>query len=110
MDAPAEVFCLAEYLCEEMQARGWNTEDVAVRMGTPGGVAMGTFRMDIIMAVQDDGLIIEDEIFDGLARAFSVSPEFFRNLHDQWKRYPDRRSAFECPEEIFSRTAWVGRQ
>lgn len=98
---PAEVFCLAEFLCDEMQERGWKTEDVAVRMKTPSGAAMDLFCLDLVMAVQDDGLILDDELFSGIARAFDVSPEFFRNLHETWKRYPDRRSPFKCPEEIF---------
>lgn len=101
MQSPADVFCLAEHLCEEMQARGWRTEDVAARMGTPSGAAMDLFCLDLVMAVQDDGLIIDEEFFGGLARAFDVSAEFFRNLHEGWKRHPDRRSPFKCPEEIF---------
>ena len=102
---PAEVVCLAEFLCEEMQERGWQTEDVAVRMGTPSGPALDLFGLDLIMVVQDGGLIIDDEFFAGLGRAFDVSPEFFRNLHEAWKRHPDRRSPFACPEEIFGPTS-----
>ena len=101
MDAPAEVFCLAEHLYDEMKARGWTTESVAVRMGTRNGAAMDLFCLDLVMAVQDDGLIIDAEMFEGLARAFGVSAEFFRSLHEAWLSHPDRRSAFECPEDIF---------
>ena len=102
---PAEVFCLAEFLCEEMQARGWKTEDVAARMGTPSGFAMDLLCLDLTMAVQSDGLIIDDEFFAGLGSAIDVSVEFFRNLHQVWLTHPDRRSPFDCPEDIFGATS-----
>jgi hypothetical protein len=102
---PAEVTCLAAYLYEEIRERGWQTEQVAARMKTKNGAAMDLFCLDLIMAVQDDGLIIDDEMFDGLARAFDVSADLFRNLHATWKQYPDRRIPFECPEDVFGPTS-----
>lgn len=66
---------------------------------------MDLFCLDLIMAVQDDGLIIDDDMFAGLARAFNVSPAFFRNLHAVWLDHPDRREPFECPEDIFGPTS-----
>lgn len=105
---PAEVFCLAEHLYEDMKSRGWTTEDVAARMQTPNGAAMDLFCLDLLMAVQDDGLIIDNEMFDGLGRAFGVSPQMFRNLHEGWMKHPERRSPFECPEDAFGPTSRRG--
>ena len=102
---PAEVFCLSSYLCEEIQARGWTTEDVAVRMQTPAGARMDLFRIDIIMCVPDEQLIITDDIFAGLARAFDVSEQMLRNIHAIWLKYPDRRYQFDVPDEIFGPTS-----
>lgn len=102
---PAEVFCLAESLSDEIIARGWTTEDVAVRMCTSRGPAMDLLIIDMLMCVQDDGLLIDEETFDGLARAFDVDPQFFRNLHAIWTQWPDRRSPFEPPESIFGPTS-----
>lgn len=102
---PAQVFCLAEYLYEEMVARGWNTDQVAIRMQTPAGAAMDLFCLDILLAVQDDGLIIDDEMFQGLGRAFEIDVQYLRNLHQVWLERPDSRSPFEVPDEIFGPTS-----
>lgn len=105
MNDAAEVFCLAEYLADEMQARGWKTEDVAVRMRTASGSALDLFMLDIIMCVPDEKLIIPEDVFDGLARAFDVNAEFLRNLHRTWLAHPDKRSPFEVPDDLFGPTS-----
>ena len=96
---PAEVFPLAEYLCDEMDARGWGTADVAVRM--PGDAAMNQMKVDLVLTVVDRGLIVDDETFDGLALAFGVSRGFFRHLDAVWRQWPDRRAEFSAPERLF---------
>ncbi|ADJ22975.1 hypothetical protein Hden_1161 [Hyphomicrobium denitrificans ATCC 51888] len=98
---PAEVFPLAQYLAEEMEARNWTCSDVAKRMQTPSGYSLDCFRIEILLAVQDEHLIIDDELIAGLARAFGVSNEFFRNLHQIWLDNPAARVAFRCPEGLF---------
>lgn len=102
--APAEVFCLAEYLAEEMLERGWTAADVAARMGTGESVAHDTLVVDLLLAVQRDGLLIGEDTFSGLARAFGVSEQLFRNIDAVWRKWPDRRSPFKCPEELLSGT------
>ena len=104
MCVPAEVFCLVELLVDEMDERGWTTEDIAVRMGTSRGLEKDLLIIDLIFAVSPvkDGLIIDEETFDGLARAFDVDPDFFRNLDKAWRQHPDRRRQFTAPERIFS--------
>ena len=101
---PAEVHSLASYLCEEMLAREWTSLDVARAMG--GGtrsVERNTLIVDLLLVVQRDKLVVADETFRGLARAFGVSDDLFRNLDREWRRWPDRRVPFECPESILSR-------
>ena len=105
MTKPAQVFSLAEILSDELQARGWKSEDAAVRMRTSHGAAKDLFFLDLILCIQDDGLLIDDETFDGLARAFDVDHQFFRNIHADWLQWPDRRSPFEPPESIFGPTS-----
>lgn len=102
---PAQVFCLAEFLYDEMVERGWTTEKVAVRMHTKHGAAMDLFCLDLMMCVQDDNLILDDDLFNGLGRAFDTDPQTFRNIHEEWLTHPDRRSPFEVPEEIFGPTS-----
>jgi hypothetical protein len=104
---PAEVFPLAEYLADEMQARGWTAVDVARRM--PGDYAINIGVVNLTLAIQDDGLLFDGVSLQGLAAAFDVDPAFFANLHAVWLRYPNARAEFKCPEElltgmIFSRT------
>jgi len=98
---PAEVFPLAEYLCEEMIERGWTTDDVAVRMLTTRGAGMDAFIVAAVLSVHKDSLVIDDETFDGLARAFGVSGELFRNLDAAWRRWPAKRSPFSAPDSVF---------
>lgn len=98
--APAEVFPLAEYLVDEMQERGWKTGDVAIRM--PGDYGTNLFCLELMLAVDDDALVINDEIFAGLADVFDVSETMLRNLHQTWRQWPDRRSKFEAPESIYT--------
>ena len=105
MAEPAEVFSLAEYLAEEMQARGWYTEDVAVRMGTKRGAAMDLFYLDTVMCIPNEKVLLEDDFFEALGRAFDASPSFFKTLHETWNKYPDRQSKFEVPERLFGPTS-----
>lgn len=99
----AEVFPLAEHLADEMIARGWNTFDVAARMGgvTAKEIGMDLLIVDLLMCVHDDNLLIGDEEFHKLARAFDVSEEYLRNLDKVWRDHPDRRSPFTPPESLF---------
>jgi hypothetical protein len=92
--------CLAEYVVDEMTARGWKTDDVAVRMKTPHGAAMDLFCLDLLLAVQDDKLLIDKQMFDGLSRAFGISASMLSNLHDLWLASPNRLP-FDCPESVF---------
>ena len=100
---PAETFCLAELLCDEMQARGWRTEDVAVMMGgAVEDVGKNLLAIDLLMCVQDDKLLVGERLFGELARVFDVDPEFFRNLDKAWRDAPpERRSPFTPPDSIF---------
>ena len=97
---PAEVFRLGEYLAEEMQERGWKSGDVAARM--TGEYGYNVFALELVLAIDDDELRIDDDLFDGLALVFDVHPEFFRNLHRTWLDHPDRRSEFDPPDDLFS--------
>ena len=102
MSDPVEVFCLAEFLCDEMMARGWTTTDVAIRMGgDPDQVVKDLLVVDLLMCVHRDSLLPGDRLFDGLAKAFDVDSSYFRNLDAIWRSHPDKRVPFEPPESIF---------
>lgn len=107
---PAQTFCLAECLSDEIVARGWKSETAAVRMKTSRGAAMDLFILDLLLCVQGtehgQDLIIDEETFDGLGRAFDVEVQFFKNIDAAWRRSPlERRCPFEPPDEIFGPTS-----
>jgi len=124
MTEPAEVFPLAEYLCDEIQARGWTTIDVALRMGgaTEHEIAKDLLAVDVLLCVQNDKLEVGDRLFTALAKVFDVSEEFLRNLDAMWRRWPAKRAEFTPPESIFGpisrratirvgeRTGWTWRE
>jgi len=99
---PAEVFSLAEFLAEEIEARGWQTQDVAIRMGETDAEEIGKdlLILDVYMVCFDRGATLTG-MFDKLSRAFDVSADYLRNIEEGWLKYPDRRSPFKCPEKLF---------
>jgi hypothetical protein len=101
---PAEVWPLASFLYDEMKARGWNTDDCASRMGaeTPDELGVDMLTLSLIMCVHKDNCLVGDAMFHKLSLAFDMSEQFFRNLDETWRNAPaDRRSPWECPEDIF---------
>jgi hypothetical protein len=102
MAGPAEVFPLAEYLSDEMIERGWTSADVAMRMANGREYGINILCVELLLAIDDEDLKIDDETFSGLAAAFGVSEAMFRSLDANWRRWPDRRSRFEAPEHLFA--------
>ena len=90
------------HLKREMEARGWTTEDVALRMGwrTEHEFVIDLLSIDLLMSVQEDSLLL-GSLPAKLARAFDVSETYIRNLDAIWRRWPDRRVAFQPPVHIF---------
>jgi plasmid maintenance system antidote protein VapI len=98
-----EVWPLATYLAEEMQARGWTDKDVAKRI--PGDYTHNLLFVGLTLTIQDEKMILTDQSAKVLADAFGTSPEYIKNLHKSWLENPAGRQPFECPEELL--TEWV---
>lgn len=98
---PAEVFCLAEFLAEEMEARCWTASDVASRMSDKRSHFQNGMLVNMVLAIQDDRLLKDDHLLEELARAFDVDDDFFKNLDEAWRAWPDKRRPFHCPEHLF---------
>lgn len=100
---PAEVFPLAELLGDEMEARGWTTDDVAAHMGgDENEVARNMLLVMILLSVQRDSLTLSEKTLGGLTRAFDVDPDFFRNIDAAWRNAPpDRRQFYSPPDALF---------
>ena len=100
---PAEVFSLAEHLYDELKARGWTTDDCALRMGhaNEDEFFVNLMALDLLMAVQKDSLLVGDRLFACLSAALDVSEEFLRRLDKGWREHPARRSDWSCPDDVF---------
>ena len=68
---PAEVFAPADYIREELAARGWTPEDLAKIMGRSQSSVNE-------LITGDRGLTPETAL--ALSAAFGTSPEFWMNL------------------------------
>ena len=109
---PAEVFPLAELLGDEMEARGWTTDDVALRMGGDENIiARNLLAFMLLLSVQREGLLIGDAMLDNLTKVFDIDATFFRNIDSAWREAPaDRRRYYSPPDELFgpiSRRAFI---
>lgn len=100
---PAEVFPLAELLGDEMEARDWTTDDVAIRMGgTEAQIAKNMLLVMLLLSVQKESVAIGEDTFAALTRAFDVDSEFFWNIDNAWRRAaPDNRRFYSPPEKLF---------
>ena len=76
-------FSPGEFIQDELDARGWNTADLARRMG--GDLGLNQLTVDMLIAVRDKNLMLGKETAQGLSRAFGVSAEFFLNLDRSWR-------------------------
>lgn len=100
---PAEVWPLATFVADEMQARGWKSTDVARRMNADGEFTLvDLLSVELLLAVQDENLRMDRETLAGLSRAFNVSEEYFVNLDKAWRDNPDARVQWTCPESLLS--------
>jgi HTH-type transcriptional regulator / antitoxin HigA len=81
---PAEVFHPSEFIIEEMEARGWTRDDLALRMGGDFGINRLSLDFYFEVGPTDPNLLMGDG--DDFARAFGVSAEFFRNLEAVWRK------------------------
>ena len=97
---PVMVFSLAEYLADEMQARRWTAVDVAKRM--PGDYGLNVLIVNFTLAITDEKLLMTDDLAEGFADAFNVSPDLFHNLHQKWVDHPEARQPFKCPDHLFT--------
>jgi len=78
---PAEVFHPSEFILDEMKARGWSRDDLALRMGDDFGIQR--LALDFYLDVGPDArnMRITPEYF---ARAFGTSEELWKNLENAW--------------------------
>jgi len=72
------------FIAEELAARGWTLDMLAMRMGPEFGVNRLSLDLYFEVGPTDQNLRIGDISANALARALSVSPEYFLNLERAW--------------------------
>ena len=72
------------FIREELEARGWTMDTLAVRMGPESGV--NRLSMDLYFEVgpTEPSFLLGNLTAKQLGKAFGVSPDFFLNLHRAW--------------------------
>ena len=81
---PAEVFHPSEFILDEMKARGWSRDDLALRMGGDFGIARLSLDFYLDVGPTEPDLRIGSEGATGFAAAFGTDPDYFLNLEKSW--------------------------
>jgi len=81
----AEAFPVGYFVRDEMVARGWSSTVLALRMG--GDVVKNELVVDMLLAVHDPNLILDETAAAGLARAFGTSKDYWLNLDRAWREW-----------------------
>ena len=88
---PAEVYPVAHFVKEEMEARGWSLEDLLNRL--PGERDVNQLTLEIMTATPDfdhdirKDMRLGEEMARILAHAFGTSKEFWMNLDAAWVKH-----------------------
>ena len=76
MDCPKDTFPLADYLQEEMEARGWDDGEIYSILADP----VDQCAAFLAIYSQEASFILDQRTATVLSRLFDVSSEFFMNL------------------------------
>lgn len=82
---PAECWHPSVFIAEEMEARGWDRDDLARLMGGDFGISRLSIDLYFEVGPRERDLLIGDG--QDFGRAFGVSPEFFLNLETAWRKW-----------------------
>lgn len=74
----------SEFIREEMEARGWSMDMLAMRMSPEFGITRLSLDMYFAIGPTEPNLRIGEKSARGLARAFGVSPDYFLNIEAAW--------------------------
>jgi len=94
----AETFHPAEYICAELEARGWTVGDL---VASARGSQIDHLALQLYLCNQKPDVILGD-LGSVLARGFGTSEEMWRNLHTAWRSAPDRSQPYDVPEELLA--------
>jgi len=84
----AECFHPSVVINEELAERGWTLRDLVFRMRRFEGEkawALQMLTLEMYMVVHEPNILLDDQTAEGLATAFDVSADLFKNLHNTWR-------------------------
>lgn len=88
--APAYTFHLAELIEEEMRERNWDITDLVMNMGLHEDEktwAVCQLSFEMFLALRDNpNVVLGEHMAQQLGDAFDVTPSFFTNYHDMWRK------------------------
>lgn len=76
---PSQAFSTWEYIADEIEARGWTVEELAIRMG--GDAEINLCAMEFLQ-LEEPNIHLGDEMANGLATAFGTSAEMWLRLDE----------------------------
>ena len=77
---------------DELAERGWSLEELAVRMVcSRKRVGIELLALQMLDAVREPNVVLSQEQADDLGEALGVSPQFFLNMHEGWRRWAKDR-------------------
>lgn len=82
---PAETFPPGQFVQEELDARGWDTRELAVRMGGDN-IDRNQCSVELLIYAPNKEMILDDDTASRLARAFGTSVEYWGNLDRAWRQ------------------------
>lgn len=80
---------LADLIQEEMAERKWSLDDLVMWMGPHfSEEEWGVCKLswEIFFAVREANVILGDEMAQQLSTAFGITPSFFTNFHEAWRK------------------------
>ncbi len=80
----AEAFHPSIYIKEEMEARGWDADDLVDRMGPDRELNRLALDMYLEIGPDNPGLRIGEEAANEIGDAFGVPGELFLNMERIW--------------------------
>ena len=89
----AQAWPVGHFIQEELEARGWTTADLAIRMGGKTAEERSLDKLAIEFLIADSpSVFIGPDGAEKLGRAFGVSPQYFLNLEKTYLAWASART------------------
>ena len=88
---PAEMFHPSVFILDEIKARGWTLDDLAIRMGGDFRVNRIALDLYVHLGPDDPDLLLGDG--EDFARAFGGDATYWCNLESGWRQWKKAHAA-----------------